>query len=72
MTAQPPPSTSQPWEQRRVAPARRVLTVVCHPDGDQTKCGQDLTDPAELWQDAPADTPDCPACAGTEEQETLL
>ncbi|MBO3751558.1 hypothetical protein J5X84_36260 [Streptosporangiaceae bacterium NEAU-GS5] len=72
MTAQFPPSNSQTWEQRRVAPARRLLTVACHVEGDITRCGQDLTDQGELWQDAPDDIPDCPACLGREEQETLL
>ena len=58
----------------RVAPARRVLTVACTPAGDKTRCGQDLTDEAELWQGVPAELqiPDCPACSGQEEQETLL
>ena len=59
---------------RRVAPARRVLTVACHAAGEKTRCGQDLTDEGELWQDVPAelDVPNCPACSGREEQETLL
>ena len=59
---------------RRVAPARRLLTVACTADGGTTRCGQDLTDEGELWQDVPAelDVPNCPACSGREEQETLL
>ncbi|WP_031166017.1 hypothetical protein [Streptosporangium roseum] len=56
-----------------IAPARRVLTVGHIPAGDKTVCGEDTTDPAELWQPIPANVtvPTCPPCKGDEEL-TLL
>lgn len=59
---------------RYVAPARRLYTMEHIADGDTTRCGLDLTNPAELWQTIPPDQAQrlCPDCTGHDPQETLL
>jgi hypothetical protein len=60
---------------RYVAAARRLYlaehTVVG--DATATRCGLDVTDPAELWQDIPAGqvTRPCPECSGATQQGAL-
>jgi hypothetical protein len=60
---------------RYVAAARRLYLAEHTVAGDATatRCGLDITDPAELWQDIPAGqvTRPCPECAGTTSQQAL-
>jgi hypothetical protein len=58
---------------RYVAAARRLYLVEHIAAGDTTRCGLDITDPAELWQDVPAGqvTRPCPECSGATQQGAL-
>lgn len=58
---------------RYVAAARRLYLAEHIANGDTTRCGLNLTDPAELWQDVPAEQVNrpCPECAGGTSQEAL-
>ncbi|MEU9887926.1 hypothetical protein [Sphaerisporangium sp. NPDC051011] len=60
-----------------IAPARRAFAYGHIPDGDsRTRCGEDTTDPAELWQPGPPGLAGrvCPACStpNTIEESQLL
>jgi hypothetical protein len=57
-----------------IAPARRIFVYGHVPDGDsRTRCGEDTTDPAELWQPVPPDLAGrvCPACSSPHLSEEL-
>jgi hypothetical protein len=58
---------------RYVAAARRLYLAEHIAAGDTTRCGLNLLDAAELWQDVPADqvTRPCPECAGHTSQQAL-